>query len=130
MAGAPARPVWLFNLGQAYSGQAIIEVFSEGVWAAVDPLNGVVYRHPVGTPAPTGELMSDERLVRSNWEGRSSFYADPRQFEAAAICNYTIRRASDFDYTVSPLNDYTRRVLEMANPGWPGGLRWLHAEEG
>ena len=128
--GVSARPVWLFNLGQAYSGHAIIEAFSEGVWGAVDPINGVVYRHSVGTPATTWELMSDERLVRSNWEGRSSFYADPRQFQAAAICNYPIRRASDFDYTVSLLNDYTRRVLEMANAGWPGGLRWLHGEEG
>ena len=128
VAGVLARPVWLFNLGQAYSGHAIIEASREGVWGAVDTPNGVVYRNPVGTPATAWELMSDERLIRSNWEGRSSFYADPRQFEAAAICNYPSRRASDFDYTVSSLNDYTRQVLEMVNAGWPGGLRWLHAE--
>ena len=130
VAGVPARLVSLFNLSQAHSGHQIIEAFDEGVWGAVDPLNGVVYRHPNGRPATTWELMNDERLVRGSWEGRSSFYADPRQFEGAAVCNYPIWRASDFDYTVSRLNDYSRRVLEMANAGWPGGLRWLHGEEG
>ena len=130
VAGVPARLVSLFNLSQAYSGHEIIEAFDEGVWGAADPLNGVVYRHSNGRPATTWELMNDERLVRRSWEGRSSFYADPRQFEGAAVYNYPIWRASDFDYTVSPLNDYSRRVLEMANAGWPGGLRWLHREEG
>ena len=75
--------------------------------------------------------MNDERLVRGSWEGRPSFYADPRQFEGAAICpTIPVWRASDFDYTVSRLNDYGRRVLEMANKGWPGGLRWIQGEEG
>ena len=130
VAGVPARLVWLFNLGQAHSGHQIIEAFSEGVWGSVDALNGVVYRHPSGRPATTWELMNDERLVRGSWEGRSSFYADPRQFEGAAVCNYPIWRASDFVYTVSSLNDYARRVLEMADKGWPGGLRWIQGEEG
>lgn len=130
VAGVPARLVWLFNLNQAHSAHEIIEAFTEGVWGAADPVNGVVYRHPDGRPATTWELMNDERLVNGSWEGRSSFYADPRQFQGAAVCNYAIRRASDFDYTVSRLNDYCRRVLEMANAGWPGGLRWLHDEAG
>ena len=130
VAGVPARLVSLFNLSQAHSGHDIIEVFSEGFWGAADPLNGLVYRHPNGRPATTWELMNDERLVRRSWEDRSSFYADPLQFEGAAVCNYPIWRASDFDYTVCPLNDYSRRVLEMANAGWPSGLRWLHGEEG
>ena len=128
--GVPARLVSLFNLSQAHSGHKIIEAYMEGVWGATDPLNGVVYRHPNGRPTTTWELMNDEKLVRESWEGRLSFYADPRQFEGAAVCNYPIWRASDFDYTVSRLNDYSRRVLEMANAGWPGGLRWLHGEEG
>ena len=130
VAGVPARLVSLFNLSQAHSAHEIIEAFIEGVWGAVDALNGVVYRHPMGRPATTWELMSDGRLVRGSWECRRSFYADPLQFEGAAVCNYPIWRASNFCYTVSPLNDYTRRVLEMANAGWPGGLRWLHGEEG
>ena len=130
VAGVQSRLISLFNLRQAYSGHEIIEVFNEVVWGAVDPLNGVVYRHPNGRPATTWELMNDERLVRGSWEGRTSFYAYPRQFEGAAVCNYPIWRASDFDYTVSRLNDYTRRVLEMDNAGWPGGLRWMHGEEG
>ena len=108
VAGVPARLVWLFNLRQAYSGHEIIEAFDGRVWGAVDPLNGVVYRHPNGKPATVWELMNHERLVRGSWEGRSSFYADPRQFEGAAVCNYPIWRASDFDYTVSGLNDYSR----------------------
>ena len=45
-------------------------------------------------------------------------------------CNYPIWKASDLDYTVSGLNDYSRRVLEMADAGWPGGLRWLHRDVG
>ena len=130
VAGVPARLVWLFNLSQAHSAHEIIEAFSDGVWGAVDALNGVVYRHPDGRPATTWELMNDERLILGSWAGRSNFYADPRQFEGAAVCNYSIWRASDFDYTVSGLNDYSRRVLEMANAGWPGGLRWLHGEAG
>lgn len=130
VAGVPARLVSLFKLSQAHSGHAIVEVYMDGVWGAVDLLSGVVYRHSNGRPATTWELMNDERLVRTNWEGRSGFYADPRQFEGAAVCNYPIWRASDFDYTVSRLNDYTRQVLEMADAGWPGGLRWLHGEEG
>ena len=130
VASVPSRLIWLFNLSQAYSGHQIIEVYNEGGWAAVDPLNGVAYRHPNGKPATTWELMNDEELVRASWLDRSSFYTNPRQFEAAAVCNYLIRQASDFDYTVSPLNDYTRRVLEMADAGWPGGLRWLHGENG
>ena len=130
VAGVPARLVSLFNLSQAHSGHKIIEAFSEGVWGAADPLNGLVYRHPDGKPATTWELMNDERLVRGSWEGRPRFYADPRQFEGAAISNHPVWRASDFDYTVSRLNDYGRRVLEMANKGWPGGLRWIQGEEG
>ena len=46
VAGVPARLVSLFNLSQAHSGHDIIEVFSEGVWGAADPLNGLVYRPP------------------------------------------------------------------------------------
>ena len=129
VAGVPARLVSLFNLSQAYSGHQFIEAFNEGVWGAVDPLDGVLYRRPDGRQATTWELMNDDRLVRGNWQEQSSFFADPRQFEAAAIVNYPIWRASSFDYMVSSLNDYTRRVLEMANAGWPGGLRWLHGEE-
>ena len=129
VAGVPARLVSLVNLSQAYSGHQFIEAFNEGVWGAVDPLDGVLYRRPDGRQATTWELMNDDRLVRGNWQEQSSFFADPRQFEAAAIVNYPIWRASSFDYTVSSLNDYTRRVLEMADEGWAGGLRWLHGEE-
>ena len=28
------------------------------------------------------------------------------------------------------MNDYYRSILSMADRGWPGGLRWLHGEDG
>ena len=129
VAGVPARLIWLINLTQAYSGHAIIEAFVEDVWGAADPLNGVLYRHSDGRPATTWELMNDDRLVRMSWQRQLSFYANARQFAAAAVGNYPIWQASSFDYTASSLNDYSRRVLEMSNAGWPGGLRWLFGEE-
>ena len=130
IAGVPARLISLFNLDQAYSGHQIIEAFIEGVWGAADPLNRIVYRHPDGRSATTWELMNDERLVRENWESQSSFYADPRQFGAAAVIDYPIGQMPRFNYTVSSLDSYNRSILEMANAGWPGGLRWLHGEDG
>lgn len=128
VSGVPARLVWLFDLSQAYSGHAIIEAFIEGVWGAVDPLNGILYGHPDGRMATTWELMNDEQLVLQSWEDSSSFYADPRQFGGAAVCNYPISFAFSLDYTASPLSDYTRRILEMAAASWPGGLRWLQED--
>lgn len=125
VSGVPARLVWLFNLSQAYSGHAIIEAFIEGVWGAVDPLNDILYRHADGRMATTWDLMHDEQLVLRSWKDSSSFYAESRQFGGAAVCNYPISCVSSFDYTVSLLNDYTRRILEMAAANWPGGLRWL-----
>lgn len=73
--------------------------------------------------------MNDGQLVRGNWRSQSSFYADPRQFGAAAVINYLIGQMRRFDYTVSSLNSYNRRILGMANAGWTGGLRWLHGED-
>ena len=130
IADVPARLVSLFNLSQAYSGHQIIETLIEGVWGAADPLNRIVYRHAAGQPATTWDLMNDDRLVRGNWWNQSSFYADSRQFGASAVINYPIGQKSRFDYTVSSLDSYNRSILEMANAGWPGGLRWLHGEGG
>ena len=129
IADVPARLVSLFNLRQAYSGHQIIEVFVDGVWGAADPLNRIMYRHAEGGPATTWDLMNDDQLVRGNWQSQSSFYADPRQFGAAAVINYTIGRMPCFDYTVSSLGSYNLSILDMANAGWPGGLRWLQGEQ-
>lgn len=35
-----------------------------------------------------------------------------------------------YDYTVSGVNRYYGQVLDMAERGWPGGLRWLRGEDG
>jgi hypothetical protein len=51
---------------------------------------------------------------------------DPR---AAAVAEYPIADRDRFDYTVTGVSDYYRRILEMAERGWPGGLRWLFGED-
>ena len=129
VAGLPARLVSLFNTAQAYSGHEIVEVYRCGAWGAADPVNGVVYRRPEGKPTTTWDLMSDHRLIELAWKGRTSFYADPGQFRAAAVNNYFVWDSPDYDYTGSGVNDYSRAILEMSRRGWPGGLRWLHDEE-
>ncbi|MBE3576189.1 MAG: hypothetical protein IMX00_00585 [Limnochordales bacterium] len=34
-----------------------------------------------------------------------------------------------YNYDPSGLNPYYRSILEMAERGWPAGLRWLHGED-
>ena len=120
--GIPARLVVLANVSSAYSGHEIIEARRGGRWGAVDPLAGVVYRHLDGAPASTWDLMLDPSLVERH--GRR-----PAQFAMAAIADYSAMEHTRYDFTVSGLNDYYRSILTMAEAGWPGGLRWLHAEE-
>ena len=96
-----------------------------GVWGTADPVNGVAYRQPDGTPATTWELMQELKLIEANWTGRTSFYPDPGRFMGAAIVNYVVWEYDKYDYTVSGLNGYSRSILKMSTKGWPGGLRWL-----
>jgi hypothetical protein len=128
VAGLAARMVYLADVLQAYSGHAIIEVHRRGVWGAVDPTAGVVYRTADGTPATTWDLMGDPGLVESHRRASGSAYSRPSQFARAAISNYSIGDRMQYDYTVSGVNDYYRTILEMSDDGWPGGLRWLHGE--
>ena len=130
IAGVPARLVPLINVNQAYSGHQIIEAFTDGVWGAADPTNGVVYRDADGDPVTTWELTRVRDLVAQNWAGRSSFYTDPDQFLGVAISNYYVSDADRFDYSNSRVNEYYRRILEMSDAGWPGGLRWIQGEGG
>ena len=121
--------VHLFNLNAAYSGHVIVEVHRSGTWGAVDTSSGVVYRRADGLPATTWELMNDAGLVIGH-QGPDAWYTHPEQFAAAGIANYYLRDSDRYDSTSAGLNDYYRSILSMADRGWPGGLRWLHGEDG
>ncbi|MHC4713439.1 MAG: hypothetical protein ACYTAN_09250 [Planctomycetota bacterium] len=73
--------------------------------------------------------MNDADLVRAHAR-EGALYTKAEQFRAAAIVNYFVQGSARYDYTTSGLNDYYRSILEMADAGWPGGLRWLHGEDG
>lgn len=128
VAGIPCRIVNLFNLDQAYSGHVIIEAYRSGAWGTADACTAVVYRKPDGRPASVWDLMCDPGLIEAH-VGPDAFYTTVEQFRAAGIMNYYCWESDKYDYTVSNLNDYCRSILEMAEKGWPGGLRWLHGED-
>jgi hypothetical protein len=125
--GLPARIVYLADVERAYSGHAIVEAHRGGAWGAVDPTGNVVYQHPDGRPATTWELTNYAGLVMRH--GPAPF-TTPGQFRRAAVANYSISDRACYDYTVSGLNDYYRSILGMSERSWPGGLRWLHGEDG
>ncbi len=130
VAGYPARIVDLVDTEKAYSGHVIMEVFRTGVWGAVDPLTDVLYRHSDGNPASTWDLMNNASLIDRHSRGESTPYTTSGQFQAAAISNYFVWKWKDYNYGVARINDYYRSILEMSRRGWPGGLRWLHGEDG
>jgi len=129
VAGFAARLVYLFDTEKAYSGHVIIEVYRAKIWGVVDPLTNVVYRHPEGKPASIWDLMNNSHLIECHSRGESTPYTVVSQFQGAAISSYFVWRWREYDYTVSKINDYYRSILEMANQGWSGGLRWLHGED-
>ena len=130
VAGIPARLVMLFDTGRAYSGHMIIEAYRGGVWGAVDATACVVYSDPTGAPATTWQLMNHASWIEEHALRNPSPYTRPDQFRGAALSNYFVRQRDRYDYTVSGVNDYCRSILEMSEKGWPGGLRWLHGEDG
>jgi len=130
IAGLPARMVYLFDTGQAYSGHAITEVYRAGVWGAVCPHTDVIYRHRDGRPASTWDLKNDPALIELHRTKEGRPYTRVGQFRGAAISNYFVWESEQYDYAVSPINDYYRSILEMSLKGWPGGLTWLHGEDG
>jgi len=128
VAGIPARLVYLADTRRAYSGHAMIEAHRNGFWGASDAITAVVYRCPNGRPASTWELQCHPQLIEAHRKS-SDPYARAGQFMNAAISNYFIWDLGNYNYAVSQINDYYRSILEMANCGWPGGLRWLHGED-
>ncbi len=138
IAGLPARLVMLANIGQAYSGHVIIEVYRGGVWGAVDPTTNVIYHHldsrastsSAPRPATTHDLMMQPDLVKAHYRDETTLYTVPGQFREAAVSNYFVWDRGKYDYAASGLNGYYRSILTMSSQGWPGGLRWLHGEDG
>ena len=130
VAGFPARVLSLADTDQAYSGHSIIEVHRSDVWGAIDPTTAVTYRHPGGKPASAWELMRGPQLIEAHWRAPSTEYTRIGQFKRTAVSNYFVWEWSKYDYTLSSINSYCRSILEMSARGWPGGLRWLHDEDG
>lgn len=127
VAGIAARLVCLADVEQAYSGHAIVEAYRGGAWGAVDTSTNVVYRHGDGRPASTWDLMADPALIEAHGPAP---YTSPGQFRRAALSSYYVWESSRYDYSESRPNDYYRSILDTALKGWPGGLRWLHGEDG
>lgn len=127
--GVASRMVFQANAHRPYSGHVIVECFRNGSWGAVDPTCNVVYRYNDGRPASVWELMNDQSLLCSHYRNAGTAYTNPDQFALSAIVNYDIADAGQYRYDVGPLNEYSRRVLELSLAGWPGGRRWLFGEE-
>jgi transglutaminase-like putative cysteine protease len=129
VAGIPSRIVELADLDRPYSGHVVVEAFRRGRWGCVDPLCAVVYRDGRGLPASTWQLMRHPEWVRRHDRGAATPFARAGQFRRAAIAEYPLRPRNDRAYRTSRLNRYYRSVLDQAERGWPGGLRWLHGED-
>lgn len=123
IAGFPARIAYLFNTGKAYSGHAIIEVYWEKNWGAMDPTHGLIYLDFAENPASIVALQDNEDLIVKN---EPNPY--PEQFQGVAFSNYFIWEAEKYDFTPGVINEYYKKILEMSEKGWPGGLRWLYGE--
>jgi hypothetical protein len=129
VSGLPARIVFLADTDRPYSVHALVEVRREDRWGAVDPLANVVYRWEDGLPAKVWDLMRNPTLLVAHYREGSLSYTKPSQFRAAAVANYPLGEIDRFNYSTGGVTDYYRPILEMADQGWPGGLRWLHSED-
>jgi len=121
VAGAAARIVCLFDTAQAYSGHQVIEAYVEGSWVCADPVHGFVHERSDGTPASALDVMRERRASPDN---RNAL------FRAVFLVNYNPMMASTCDFTESRVNAYYLSILTQSSAGWPGGLRWLHGEDG
>ena len=121
IAGAAARIVCLFNTARAYSGHQVIEARIDASWVCADPVNGFVYEKSDGTPASALDVMRERRASPDNCNAL---------FRAVFLVNYNPMMASTCDFTESAANAYYLSILNQSSAGWPGGLRWLHGEDG
>ncbi|MCY3921338.1 MAG: hypothetical protein OXG27_02940 [Chloroflexi bacterium] len=121
VAGAAARIVCLFDTARAYSGHQVIEAYVTGSWVCADPVNGFVYEKSDGTPASALDVMPERRTSSGKQNGL---------FRAVFLVNYNPVVASNYEFTESRANAYYLSILTQSSAGWPGGLRWLHGEDG
>ncbi|MDE2868690.1 MAG: transglutaminase domain-containing protein [Chloroflexota bacterium] len=121
VAGAAARIVCLFDTARAYSGHQVIEAYVEGSWVCADPVHGFVHERSDGTPASALDVMRERRASPDN---RNAL------FRAVFLVSYNPMTASTCNFTESAANAYYLSILTQSSAGWPGGLRWLHGEDG
>ena len=128
--GYPCRLAYLFDLDHAYSGHVIVEAHCSGRWGALDPSTGTVFRAADGLPASIWESMRESGSEEGQNRSMKTPCFTPVCSRAAGIANYSVWESHRYDYTVTGLNGYYSSILDMAGKGWPGGLRWLHGENG
>ncbi len=129
VAGVPSRVVMLADPGRAYSGHTVVEAWRGGVWGAVDPTRGVVFRSERGVPLSVWQLMQYPELLEEQGSDVPPGAIRPGEFRWAAIANYRVGPTDAYDYSVGAINGYYRSILTMADEGWPGGVRWLFGED-
>ena len=120
-AGAAARIVCLVDTARAYSGHQVIEAHIDGSWVCADPVHDFVYQRSDGTPASALDVMRERHASSGQHSGI---------FRDVFLVNYNPMEASTYDFTESRANAYYRSILNQSSAGWPGGLRWLHGEDG
>ena len=117
------------QFGKAYSAHAILEVYRNEVWGAVDPLTKVIYRNNLNNPVSVWELMNNKKLIKFHYKGEATPYTTVSLFSGVAITNYYLYKCKNYNYSISRINEYYRSILRMSEKGWPGGLRWIHGED-
>jgi hypothetical protein len=130
VAGMPSRPVFAVDTARAYCMHAVVEVHRGGSWGVVDAVTAVVYRQPDGRPASARDLASHPEWIDLHRRGEETPYTTREQFRGVAISSHDVDADARLPSPVVPPNAYTRSILAEGERGWPGGLRWLHGEDG
>jgi hypothetical protein len=99
-------------------------------WGVVDAVTAVVYRQPDGRPASARDLASHPEWIDLHRRGEETPYTTREQFRGVAISSHDVDADARLPSPVVPPNAYTRSILAEGERGWPGGLRWLHGEDG
>ena len=100
--GIPCRIVTLANLGKAYNGHVIGEAYYEDCYGLVDFTFG--YQMYDMHPISARDVMQDPSLLNAYPEDYKGTYS------AIAINEYD-PMDPDNDYTVTPPNEYTKKVI-------------------
>ncbi len=96
----PSRYVILLD-DDLDSRHTLLEVFYSGAWGAVDPLYGIIYKHPDGRPADVRTLRKNEELFRANAKEGWEYGYGPARRDIKHPYNmdkYAFRNAQYFNY--------------------------------